>query len=92
MKGIQHTLLSYAAAAVFLLALWCAIALLLALPIVPTPDKVLVRLAHVDETGAGSHAATQFGGIDLGDALARRGERVGGKHDTRPRGVRELDF
>ena len=40
MKGIQHTLLSYAAAAVFLLALWWVIALLLALPIVPTPDKV----------------------------------------------------
>ena len=57
MKGIQHTLLSYAAAAVFLLALWWAIAMLRALPIVPTPDKVLVRLAHVFSRDIFAHAA-----------------------------------
>ena len=39
MKGISHTLLSYLAAAVFLLAIWWGLALLLELPIVPTPDR-----------------------------------------------------
>ena len=52
MKGIQHTLLSYAAAAVFLHALWWAIALLLALPIVPTPDKVTSSHMRPGASGA----------------------------------------
>ena len=59
MKGIQHTLLSYAAAAVFLLALWWVIALLLALPIVPTPDKVLVRSASSWATSGGPTAISR---------------------------------
>ena len=71
MKGIQHTLLSYAAAAaVFLLALWWAIALLLALPIVPTPDKVLVRLAHVFSRDIFAHAAWSLWRIAAGLGLA----------------------
>ena len=70
MKGIQHTLLSYAAAAVFLLALWWAIALLLALPIVPTPDKVLVRLAHVFSRDIFAHAAWSLWRIAAGLSLA----------------------
>ena len=70
MKGIQHTLLSYAAAAVFLLALWWAIALLLALPIVPMPDKVLVRLAHVFSRDIFAHAAWSLWRIAAGLGLA----------------------
>ena len=70
MKGIQHTLLSYAAAAVFLLALWWAIALLLALPIVPTPDKVLVRLAHVFSRDIFAHAVWSLWRIAAGLGLA----------------------
>ena len=70
MKGIQHTLLSYAAAAVFLLALWWVIALLLALPIVPTPDKVLVRLAHVFSRDIFAHAAWSLWRIAAGLGLA----------------------
>ena len=70
MKGIQHTLLSYAAAAVFLLALWWAIAMLLALPIVPTPDKVLVRLAHVFSRDIFAHAAWSLWRIAAGLGLA----------------------
>ena len=70
MKGIQHTLFSYAAAAVFLLALWWAIALLLALPIVPTPDKVLVRLAHVFSRDIFAHAAWSLWRIAAGLSLA----------------------
>lgn len=70
MKGIQHTLLSYAAVAVFLLALWWAIALLLALPIVPTPDKVLVRLAHIFSRDIFAHAAWSLWRIAAGLGLA----------------------
>ena len=70
MKGIQHTLLSYAAAAVFLLALWWAIALLLALPIVRTPDKVLVRLAHVFSRDIFAHAVWSLWRIAAGLGLA----------------------
>ena len=70
MKGISHTLLSYLAAAVFLLAIWWGLALLLELPIVPTPDKVFVRLTDVFARDILEHAAYSLWRIAAGLGLA----------------------
>ena len=52
-------------------------------------QELLVDMAPRALGSAGARLAISMGPADL---LARRGERVGGKHDTRPRGLRELDF
>ena len=70
MKGISHTLLSYLTAAVFLLAIWWGLALLLELPIVPTPDKVFVRLTDVFARDILEHAAYSLWRIAAGLGLA----------------------
>ena len=70
MKGISHTLLSYLTAAVFLLAIWWGLALLLELPIVPTPDKVFVRLTNVFARDILEHAAYSLWRIAAGLGLA----------------------
>ena len=68
MKGISHTLLSYLAAAVFLLAIWWGLALLLELPIVPTPNKVFVRLTDVFARDILEHAAYSSGALQQASA------------------------
>ena len=70
MKGISHTLLSYLAAAVFLLAIWWGLALLLELPIVPTPNKVFARLTDVFARDILEHAAYSLWRIAAGLGLA----------------------
>ena len=69
-KQIKHTLASYAAAAVFLLVLWYVIASLMELPIVPTPDKVFIKLSHVFMQFILVHAAWSLWRIAAGLGLA----------------------
>ncbi|MGN0950963.1 MAG: ABC transporter permease [Mitsuokella sp.] len=67
---IKHTLASYAAAAVFLLVLWYAVAEIMELPIVPTPDKVFAKLGRVFTQYILVHAAWSLWRIAAGLGLA----------------------
>ena len=68
--NIRRTLLSYLAAAVFLLVLWYIIAAIMQLPIVPTPDKVFLKLGHVFRQYILVHAVWSLWRIAAGLGLA----------------------
>ena len=68
--NIRHTMTAYLAAAVFLLVLWYVIAAIMQLPIVPTPDKVFLKLGHVFRQYILVHAAWSLWRIAAGHGLA----------------------
>ncbi len=67
---IKNTLASYIAAAVFLLVLWYVIARIMELPIVPTPEKVFLKLSHVFTQFILVHAVWSLWRIAAGLGLA----------------------
>lgn len=68
--NIRHTMTAYLAAAVLLLVLWYVIAAIMQLPIVPTPDKVFLKLGHVFRQYILVHAARSLWRIAAGLGLA----------------------
>lgn len=68
--NIRHTMTAYLAAAVLLLVLWYVIAAIMQLPIVPTPDKVFLKLGHVSRQYILVHAAWSLWRIAAGLGLA----------------------
>ena len=70
MRKSKLVLRSYVLGAVFLLLLWWAVALLVELPIIPTPDKVLTKLRHVFFAAIAIHSAYSLWRIAAGLFLA----------------------
>ncbi|SFT84613.1 NitT/TauT family transport system permease protein [Selenomonas sp. GACV-9] len=70
MRNGKVVLRAYLGGAVFLLALWWAISLLVELPIIPAPDKVLVKLSHVFMQAIAIHGAYSLWRIAAGLVLA----------------------
>ena len=68
-KG-KAVLYSYLLGAVLLLILWEAVALLMQRPIVPTPELVFAKMAHVFASSIAVHAAWSLWRIAAGLALA----------------------
>lgn len=70
MRNSKQVLRSYALGALFLLLLWWGVALLVELPIIPTPDKVLAKLGHVFVHAIAIHSAYSLWRIAAGLGLA----------------------
>ena len=70
MRKSKLVLRSYVLGAVFLLLVWWAVALLVELPIIPTPDKVLTKLGHVFFEAIAIHSAYSLWRIAAGLFLA----------------------
>ena len=70
MRNSKQVLRSYALGALFMLLLWWGVALLVELPIIPTPDKVLAKLGHVFVHAIAIHSAYSLWRIAAGLGLA----------------------
>ena len=70
MRKGKLVLRSYVVGAICLLALWWAVAVLVALPIIPTPDKVFVKLGRVFAGAIAIHGAYSLWRIAAGLLLA----------------------
>lgn len=70
MNKSKIVLRSYVQGAVFLLLIWWLIALIMKLPIVPTPDKVFLKLGQIFLSVIGLHGAYSLWRIVAGLALA----------------------
>lgn len=70
MREGKVVLRAYLGGAVFLLALWWVVALLVALPIIPAPDKVFAKLGHVFVQAIAIHGAYSLWRIAAGLVLA----------------------